>query len=134
MPAGIVRRMLGLAVLFNRRRPRARLLLSVVGIALGVALGYAVHLVNRAAVADVAAAVRAVAGEADIEVRGGRTGFPEALYPEIAKLPGVSVVSPALELDVGIAGTERTLRVIGLDILRAAVMQPALAAENRFDI
>src|SRR5919112_4828053 len=102
--------------LLNTRRPRARLLLSVAGIALGVALGYAVHLVNRAAVDDVAAAVRSVAGEADIEVRAGRTGFAESLYPRIAKLPGVSFVSPVLELDVGIAGQERTLRVLGIDI------------------
>jgi hypothetical protein len=50
--------MLRLLVLFIGRRGGARLALSVVGIALGVALGYGVHLVNRAAVRDVAAAVR----------------------------------------------------------------------------
>src|SRR3989442_7517459 len=126
--------MLRLLFLFNSNRPRARLALSVAGIALGVALGYAVHLVNRAAVEDVAAAVRSVAGEADIEVRGGRAGFAEALYPRIAKLPGVRFVSPVLELDVGVAGTERTLRVIGVDILRAAVLQPALVMEERYDL
>jgi putative ABC transport system permease protein len=126
--------MLRLLFLFNTRRPRGRIALSVVGIALGVALGYAVHLVNRAAVEDVAAAVRSVAGEADIEVRGGRSGFPEALYARIAKLAGVQLVSPALELDVGIAGTEKLLRVVGLDILRAAVLQPALASEDRFEL
>src|SRR5574339_350707 len=110
--------MLRLLALFNARRPRARLLLSVAGIALGVALGYAVHLVNRAAVEDVAAAVRAVAGEADIEVRGGRSGFAEALYPKIARLPAVEFASPLLELDAGLAGRGGTLRIIGLDILR----------------
>jgi putative ABC transport system permease protein len=125
---------LRLLLLFNSHRPRGRIALSIAGIALGVALGYAVHLVNRAAVDDVAAAVRSVAGEADIEVRGGRTGFPEALYPRIARLPGVKVVSPALELDVGVAGTESTLRVIGLDILRAAALQPALATGDRFEL
>jgi len=124
--------MLRLALLFNAHRARGRVALSVAGIALGVALGYAVHLVNRAAVEDVAAAVRAVAGEADVEVRGGRSGFAESLYPRIARLPGVRLVSPMLELDVGIAGSERTLHVIGLDILRAAVLQPALATEHRF--
>src|SRR6478736_1967782 len=107
--------MLRLLFLFNAHRPRARVALSVAGIALGVALGYAVHLVNRAAIEDVAAAVRAVAGEADIEVRGARTGFDESLYPAVAKLPGVSVVSPVLELSAGLAGSERTLQVIGVD-------------------
>jgi putative ABC transport system permease protein len=126
--------MLRLAALFNSRRSRGRLLLSIAGIALGVALGYAVHLVNRAAVADVAAAVRALAGEADIEVRGGRSGFGESLYPQIAKLPGVRVASPMLELDVGLAGTEHTLHVIGVDILRAGSLQPALAIADRYEL
>src|SRR5947207_5669780 len=126
--------MLRLLALFNSRRPRARVLLSVAGIALGVALGYAVHLVNRAAVDDIAAAVRSVAGEADIEVRGGRSGFAESLYPAVAKLPGVAFVSPVLELDVGLGGTERTLRVLGVDILRAGALQPALLLEERYEL
>src|SRR6476659_2095055 len=126
--------MLRLLAVFNSRRPRARLLLSVMGIALGVALGYAVHLVNRSAVEDVAAAVRAVAGEADIEVRGGRSGFAESLYPMISKLEGVAFASPILELDVGLAGGERTLRVLGVDILRAGVLQPALVLDERYDL
>jgi putative ABC transport system permease protein len=123
-----------LLVLFAARRGRGRMALSALGIALGVALGYGVHLVNRAALSDVTAAVRALAGEADLEVRGGRTGFPEALYPRIARLPGVSVASPALELDVGIPGTERTLRLTGIDILRAAILQPQLVLEDRYEL
>src|SRR4051812_26113838 len=126
--------MLRLLALFNSRRPRARLLLSIAGIALGVALGYAVQLVNRAAVEDVAAAVRAVAGEADVEVRGGRAGFAESLYPAIAKLAEVDFVSPVLELDVGLAGRDRTLHVLGMDIFRAGVLQPALVLAERYDL
>jgi putative ABC transport system permease protein len=126
--------MLRLLLVFFARRARGRMALSVAGIALGVALGYGVHLVNRAAASDLAAAVRSLAGEADLEVRGGRTGFAEAIYPRIAKLPGVAVASPALELEAGVAGTERTLRVTGIDILRAAVLQPQLAPENRYEL
>jgi putative ABC transport system permease protein len=125
---------LRLLLLFAARRSRGRMALSVIGIALGVALGYGVHLVNRAAVSDVAAAVRSIAGEADLEVRGGRGGFPESLYPKIAGLPGVAIASPALELEVGVAGTERTLRITGLDILRAALLQPQLVVEDRYDL
>jgi putative ABC transport system permease protein len=126
--------MLRLLALFGARRGRARMALSAIGIALGVALGYGVHLVNRAAVSDVAAAVRAFAGEADLEIRGGRTGFSEELYPKIARLEGVGVASPALELDIGVAGGERTLRVTGVDILRAAVLQPRLVMEDRYQL
>ena len=121
--------MLRLLVVLSRRRPRGRALLSVLGIALGVALGYGVYQVNRAAVEDLAASVRAVAGEADLQVRGARAGFSEALYPQIAKLPGVAWVNPGLELDAGIAGTERTIRVTGVDVLRLG--RPELLAPDK---
>src|SRR5690606_8721835 len=103
------------------RRPslrRGRALLAVLGIALGVGLGYGVHLVNGAAVADVQAAVRELAGGADLEVRGGRAGFPESLYPQVARVPGVAWVRPVLELEAGVAGTDKTLRIVGVDALR----------------
>jgi len=119
---------------FFRHRPKGRLLLSVIGIALGVALGYGIHLVNRAAADDVAAAVRALAGEADLEVRGGRGGFPDAVYAAVSRIPGVELASPVLELEAGVAQAGRTLRVIGVDILRAAALQPSLVMENRYEL
>jgi putative ABC transport system permease protein len=109
---------------------KSRTLLSVLGIALGVALGFAVHLINRAAVNELASGVRTLAGEADLEVRGGRGGFPEALYAQLARLPGVAVASPVLEMEAGIAGTAKTIRLTGIDPLRAALVQPALFADD----
>ena len=47
--------MFRLLAVLNSRRSRGRALLSILGIALGVALGYGVDLVNRAAVGEVAA-------------------------------------------------------------------------------
>ena len=99
-------------------------------IALGVALGYAVHLINRAAVNELAAGVRSLSGEADLEVRGGRGGFPEALYATLARLPGVAVASPVLEAEASIAGEKRSVRLIGIDPLRAALIQPSLFADD----
>ena len=107
-----------------------RTLLSVLAIALGVALGYAVDLINRAAVNELAAGVRALSGEADLEVRGSREGFPEALYARLARLPGVAVASPVLEAEAGIPGARRPVRIIGIDPLRAALIQPSLFADD----
>jgi putative ABC transport system permease protein len=115
--------MLRLLAVLSARRSRARALLSILGIALGVALGYGVELVNRAAVGEIAASVRQLAGEADLEVRGGR--FPESLYPQVARLPGVAVVAPRLEVEAGLAGTQRTIRVVGVDVFREARLRPA---------
>lgn len=109
---------------------RVRALLSMLGIALGVALGFGVHLVNRAAVSDLAAAVRAISGDADLRVSSGQGGFPDRLYARIARLPGVAVASPMLDLEAALAGRMRTLRVIGIDPLRAARLQPRLFAAD----
>src|SRR6185503_6039308 len=125
----IVVRMLRLLGLLARRRARGRAVLSVTGIALGVALGYGVHLVNRAAVEELAASVRAVAGEADLQVRGGRSGFDETLFPQVARVPGVAWVNPGLELEAGIAGSDRTIRVVGIDALRYG--KPELLAPDK---
>src|SRR4051812_16239423 len=118
-----------LLVLLGLQRLRhlgaGRAALSAAGIALGVALGYGVHLVNSAAVSDLAASVRELSGGADLEVRGGRGGFPEALYPQVARLSGVASVAPGLELDAALEGGERLVRVLGVDVLR----QPALVAD-----
>src|SRR6185369_13799473 len=93
-----------------RHQGAGRAALSAAGIALGVALGYGVHLVNGAAVEDLAASVRELSGGADLQVRGGRSGFPESLYARVARLPGVASVAPALELDAGREGSERLVR------------------------
>ena len=79
---------------------KGRSLLSVIAIALGVALGYAVQLINQVAVNEFSQAVQALSGQADLVIRGPRSGFDEALYPVVAQMPEVAVASPVLELDV----------------------------------
>jgi putative ABC transport system permease protein len=114
-----------------------RTLLSVAGIGLGVALGFAVSLINRAAVEEMAAGTRSLSGEADLEVRGGRTGFAEALYPALARLEGVAVASPVLEAEAGLVEGRGAIRLVGIDALRAAQIQPALFADDparRFEL
>jgi putative ABC transport system permease protein len=109
---------------------RGRAILSAAGIALGVALGFAVHLINGAALNEFSLAVRSMAGDADLEVRGGRAGFAESLYPQLTRLPGVAVASPMLDLEVAQSEGKGTLRLLGVDALRAAQVQPALFADE----
>ena len=113
------------------RENLGRTLLAIIAIALGVALGVAVHLVNSSAVNEFELAARHLAGEADLVVRGPRAGFDESLYPRIARLPQVEAANPAVELDVPLAGRQDSLKIIGFDPLRAAQVQPALLPERR---
>jgi putative ABC transport system permease protein len=118
-----VRRSLLLAPLSQHK---GRLALSVLAIALGVALGYAVQLINQAAINEFAAAVQTLSGEADLAVRGSRAGFDESLYPRLAKLPEVAVASPVLEVEARLPGRREPLKILGLDVFRAARIQPFL--------
>ena len=113
------------------REHPGRLALSVLGIALGVALGVAVHLINASAANELELAVRTLAGEADLVVRGPRGGFPEAVYPGLARRAGVHAASPAVEVEAQVAGRRETLKVLGLDPFRALQVQPHLLVGSR---
>jgi putative ABC transport system permease protein len=72
--------------------------------------------------------VQALSGEADLEVRGLRTGFDEAVYPMLARLPGAAVASPVVEVEAKLAGRDDTLRIVGIDVFRAGFVEPGLVA------
>jgi putative ABC transport system permease protein len=129
MPAGTgflrARLALGWMILGEWRAHPARWLLTAAAIAIGVALGFAVHLVNGSALASFEGALNSVNGAADVQVNA-RTplGFDERLYPRLLALRAVSDASPVVKLDAR-AGTVR-LTLLGLDAIRAAQVTPSL--------
>src|SRR3954466_158174 len=73
----------------------ARVLLAALAIAIGVALGFAVHLINASALTEFDRAIRTVSGDAALQVHAtSERGFDEALSPRLARLPGVAGASP----------------------------------------
>ena len=104
-----------------------RLALALACIALGVALAGAVHTVHSSALAEIDRAARALAGTADLEIRGPRSGFDDALFAPLAARPEVAAASPLLEVQATLAGGA-TLRVLGIDAFRAIRLQPAFVA------
>ena len=70
------------------RQAPGRTLLAVVAIALGVALGFSVYLINRVAADEVQLASRSLFGMADLSVQAPGLGFDEALYPTARGDPG----------------------------------------------
>jgi putative ABC transport system permease protein len=115
---------------------RLRAALSVLAIALGVALGYAVQLITGAAVNELAQGVQLLSGDADLQLRGPRGGFDEAIYPRLARLPEVAAASPVIEVDAKLASRDDALRIVGLDAFRAAAVEPRLLAQtvDRLDL
>ncbi|HEX7329153.1 MAG TPA: FtsX-like permease family protein [Casimicrobiaceae bacterium] len=107
-------------------RGGARSVVAILAIASGVALGYAVELVNRTAVNDLVSGLASLAGKSDLEVRGPSAGFDERVYPRVAQDPGVAVASPVLEVSTVVPGHDAPLTIYGVDIFRAAAVTPAL--------
>ena len=111
-----------------------RNLAALIAVTLGVALAFSVHLINASALAEFGAAVRAVNGEPDLEIVGGREGFDEALYGSVAADAAVAIASPVVEADsFGFdgAGKRVPLRVVGIDALVVARLAPALLPRPR---
>jgi putative ABC transport system permease protein len=117
-------------LLAQLREQPARLAVTVLAIALGVALGASVYLVNTSALNEFGLATKRLVGEADLIVRGPREGFVESLYTHFARDPAVAIASPVLEIEAALPGRRDTLKVLGLDPFRAAALQPALLADT----
>ena len=107
---------------------RWRALLAVTCIALGVALAGAVHTIHSSALDEIGRAARTLAGTADLELQGPRNGFDDALFAPVARVVGVSVASPVLDLEATLADGTGTLRVLGIDPFRAARLQAGFVA------
>ena len=105
---------------------------ALLAVALGVALAWSVHLINQSALAEFSAAVRAANGDADLSLRGA--AVPEALFEQVAQDAAVTLASPVLEIDTLLKrpdGRRVAVRVIGLDLLRAAPLAPELLPRLR---
>jgi putative ABC transport system permease protein len=112
-----------------------RAALAVVAIALGVALGFAVQLINHTAIAEFNAGLATLSGDADLQIQGSRAGFAQGVYPIVARDPAVAIASPVIQLEASVFGADETLTLLGVDVLRAAAVTPALVGESdeRFD-
>ena len=129
---------------------------AVVSVMLGVALAFAVHVINASALDEFAQAVRSVGGQPDLELRartGTTAGIDEALLARMARHPDVALASPVLELSsyaLNTQGPQATtpklgesarlqLRLIGVDAIRVGQLNPDLmplpsATADRLDI
>lgn len=109
-----------------------RFLMASLAIAIGIALAFAVHVINRSAADSFNAAVRSVSGEADLQVRAvSSLGFDEAIYPRLMGISEVADASPVVTLGAVIGDREAPVTLLGLDMLRAVGVSPSLLGRRR---
>jgi putative ABC transport system permease protein len=93
---------------FYRRRVRARAvqeLLALVGIAVGVALLFAVQVSNRSLSASIAQLTHGLVGDAQLQlVARGPEGFDERLVGRVERIDGVRAAAPMLQGAVNLIG------------------------------
>jgi putative ABC transport system permease protein len=125
-PAASMRRLSRWLLLGEWRAHPVRALVAIAAIAVGISLGFAIHLINAAAFNEFSAAVKGLSGLADVQIRGTEPFFDEAIYPTLAQRDGVVVASPVLEFDASVPGQRTALKIIGTDAFRASYISPEL--------
>jgi putative ABC transport system permease protein len=107
-----------------------RALLAILAIAVGVAMGFAIHLINAAAFNEFNSAIQGLSGQADVQVSGREALFDETIYPRLAQVDGVAVASPVLEIAAALPASTMegsgALKIIGIDAFRAGFVAPDL--------
>lgn len=90
--------------------------LSLLGIALGVAVVVSIDLASGSALRAFERSTDAVAGRATHQLVGGTSGLPEGVYRDLRLRPDAPVSAPVVEGYVQAAvGDRRTLTVLGVD-------------------
>lgn len=81
-------------VLRHARRHKLLAALNILSVALGVCVFLAIMIANHSANRSFRAGVELLAGKANLEVRGP---LDDTLFPALAKIPGVSAATPAVQ-------------------------------------
>src|ERR1035438_4802580 len=93
-----------------------RVIMTTLGIALGVAVFFAVRTANAALLDSLTLTVERLAGKSTLEVTAGETGFPEAILDTVRDTPGVQLAEPVIEVIVHTAfQDEGNLLILGVD-------------------
>jgi putative ABC transport system permease protein len=117
------------------RRHRARLLLTLLAIVIGVASVSGILVLNRSAYASFESAVASVAGRAQFEVANGAVGVPVTLLPRIRATPGVYAAAGVVQEFVRVPKLEgRRVALFGVDLAGDSRIWKGLFDLDTFEI
>jgi putative ABC transport system permease protein len=98
------------------RAGRMLFVLTVLGVALGVASVLSIQIINQNALAAFEGSMQAVSGDADLSILGRMPTFDESLYVDVIGDAGVEAAWPLYRVSVALANRDRFyLEVIGFD-------------------
>ena len=110
--------MLSYITLQQWRIHKLRTALTVLGIALGVSVFFAVRTANLTLLSSLRTTIERLAGKATLQVVAGEAGFPEGVWDQVRDTPGVKIAEPVIEVLAHTAfPDEGNLMVVGVDML-----------------
>jgi putative ABC transport system permease protein len=99
------------------RRHKLRLVLTTLGIALGVAVFFGIRTANITLLASLGVTIEKAAGKATLQISSGESGFPEEVLDKVRATPGVHVAEPIIEVVAHTAfPDEGNVLILGVDI------------------
>ncbi len=110
------------------RRP-FQSILFVLGVALGVAVVIAIDIANGSASRAFALSSESIIGRATHQIVGGPNGFDSTWYASLRIDLGIKRSAPVVSEFVRVSGSDRALRLLGVDPLVEARFRPYLAGE-----
>jgi putative ABC transport system permease protein len=114
---------------------RSLFLLTVLGVALGIASVLSIQIINRSALGAFRGSVQAVSGDADLSVVPLMPVLPESLYAAVLADREVRQAWPILEVTAAVDGRDKYyLDIIGTDLLALASTPWAGTADNPGDV
>jgi putative ABC transport system permease protein len=101
------------------RLQKAQLLMAISGICLGVASMVSIDIVNKSVLHSFEESIDHVTGRAALQITAGESGFPEKLLDQVQNVPGIEYAVPVIETNANLtAGSERSLMILGIDVLQ----------------
>lgn len=107
---------LSLIIARDWRAHKLRLALTVAGIALGVAVFFAIQMANKTLVGSLNSTIEKLAGKATLQVVAGEAGFAQDIFKDVKATSGVEFAEPVTETIVGTSlGSSERILILGLD-------------------
>src|SRR5690606_16177459 len=122
-PAAARARLLAMLWAAHAARRPGRLLMSIAVVAVGVALGLGVNLVNHSALQEFQASLARINGEADMSLRARVGTLDDRVWEQLARDPDVAAASPVIEFEAAVLepptgdDTPPRLQVLAIDPL-----------------
>ncbi|HKZ02039.1 MAG TPA: FtsX-like permease family protein [Pyrinomonadaceae bacterium] len=107
---------LAFIALRQSRQHKLRTTLTILSVALGVAVFFGVRTANTTLLDSLRLTVEKIAGRATLQITASESGFPEDLLNTVRLTPGVQLTEPVIEIIARTASPdERNLLVLGID-------------------